>query len=250
MGQPHVDQTNEVDLMESLPLATCNNSSNTNGEGKAEEENQLNDLVALLGESMPHDPSAPHYSYLSNFMSLRLMLLKPSPTKGEMDQRETLLSSFASYLASGRSKIDIAVMIARDYMFLKQQSQPKPSPRLQAAPVPTNSHSNFQPMEQFNLPIQNNALSASNMNHIIQFLPNPGQGSAVQNQFNALVNNTHQHLRTNNNQQVESMDSSNHNGIILQRSSNTAGMSLESLTNNDVNKNPNSSKAQNDVKSE
>ena len=235
--------------MQSLPMGNDNNSAatTTNGDGSTDQDKQLHDLVALLGENMPHDQNSPHYSFLSNFMSLRLMLLKPTPSTDELEQRGTLLSSFASYLSSGRSKIDIAVMIARDYMFLKQQLRSKPSPRLQAV-IPNNNHSIFQSMEQFSLPIQSNSFSTNNIGHnggpYIPFPISQGnQETTVQQQFNALANNNHQqHQRSLSQQIVEAIDSSTRNGTTVQTSN--GRMNMDSMThnshdghNNDVNMN-------------
>jgi hypothetical protein len=107
---------------------------------------QVEDLVALLGQHMPHNQSYPHAAHLSEFMSCRLMLLKPLRTQEEEDAVSTLMSSYNSYLRSGRDESDIAMMIARDFTFLKQQQQqhqPQSNNLLisnaPAAPTPLNS---------------------------------------------------------------------------------------------------------------
>lgn len=220
--------------MHTLPIATSSNGANV---GDTEQEKQINDLVALLGESMPHDQNSPHYSFLSNFMSLRLMLLKPSPTNEEMEQRGTLLSSFASYLSSGRSKIDIAVMIARDFMFLRQQSQQKPSPRMQAIAPPPANHLAFQSVEQLNLP-QRSAFPTNHVNHSGTFMPyqlNQGRDGAGQQQFSVLNNIQIQGLPVN--QQYDQMDSSHPNGAMLQAQINIPRMNMEPMVHNGVNTN-------------
>ena len=76
------------------------------------------------------------------------MLLKPTRSAEEKEVEGTLLSSFSSYKSSGRDKGDIAVMIARDYMFLKQQHQPparaQAQPQAQPLrPAPAASNSGF-----------------------------------------------------------------------------------------------------------
>eukprot|EP00555_Chaetoceros_dichaeta_P004550 CAMPEP_0198265728 /NCGR_PEP_ID=MMETSP1447-20131203/24267_1 /TAXON_ID=420782 /ORGANISM="Chaetoceros dichaeta, Strain CCMP1751" /LENGTH=662 /DNA_ID=CAMNT_0043955387 /DNA_START=329 /DNA_END=2317 /DNA_ORIENTATION=+ len=101
------------------------------------EESQLEKLVALLGEHMPHDLSSPHIAHLSGFMSCRLMLLKPVRTPQEEETASTLLSSYISYLNSGRANSDIAMMIARDFMFLKQQLQPQTHLTNHVSSIPT-----------------------------------------------------------------------------------------------------------------
>lgn len=84
-------------------------------------DSRIDNVIALLGEFMPSDPSSPIASYLPGFMSLRLMLLRPSRAAQEEDVVRTMLGSYSSYSAGGRTKSDIAVMLARDYMFLVQQ---------------------------------------------------------------------------------------------------------------------------------
>jgi cell wall-associated NlpC family hydrolase len=84
---------------------------------------RMDDVVSLLGEYMPSDPSSTMAPYLSGFMSLRLLFLRPSRTAEEADLARTMLDSFSSYSAGGRSRSDIAVMLARDFMFLSQQQQ-------------------------------------------------------------------------------------------------------------------------------
>jgi hypothetical protein len=59
-------------------------------------------------------------------MSLRLLLLRSSHTVEEEELSRTILDSFSSYSAGGRERSDIAVMLARDYMFLSQQQQQPP----------------------------------------------------------------------------------------------------------------------------
>jgi hypothetical protein len=84
---------------------------------------RMEDVVSLLGEYMPSDPSSTMAPYLSGFMSLRLLFLRPSRTAEEAELARTMLDSYSSYSAGGRSRSDIAVMLARDFMFLSQQQQ-------------------------------------------------------------------------------------------------------------------------------
>jgi hypothetical protein len=97
-------------------------------------DSRIDEVISLLGEYMPSDPSSPLASYLPSFMSLRLMLLRPTKTPEEEDIVRTMVGSYSSYSAGGRAKNDIAMMLARDYMFLSQQvpqqqqiHQPQPS---------------------------------------------------------------------------------------------------------------------------
>lgn len=95
-------------------------STNTQINGK---DPRMEDVVSLLGEYMPSDPSSTMAPYLSGFMSLRLLFLRPSRTPEEAELARTMLDSYSSYSAGGRSRSDIAVMLARDFMFLSQQQQ-------------------------------------------------------------------------------------------------------------------------------
>jgi len=83
---------------------------------------RIDDVVSLLGELMPSDPNSPLSPYLSGFMSLRLLLLRSSRTPEEEDRARTMLDSYSSYSQGQRSKADIGIMLARDYMFLSQNN--------------------------------------------------------------------------------------------------------------------------------
>jgi hypothetical protein len=83
---------------------------------------RIDEVVALLGEIMPSDPNSALSPYLSGFMSLRLLLLRPSRTPEEDDTAQTMLDSYTSYSQGGRSKTDIGIMLARDYMYLSQNN--------------------------------------------------------------------------------------------------------------------------------
>jgi len=99
---------------------------------------RIDDVVSLLGKLMPSNPNSPLAPYLSGFMSLRLLLLRPSRSHNEEEHAQTMLDSYTSYSQGGRSKADISLMLARDYMFLaqnnniQQQQQQQPNPSSQA----------------------------------------------------------------------------------------------------------------------
>eukprot|EP00521_Asterionellopsis_glacialis_P012416 CAMPEP_0195292554 /NCGR_PEP_ID=MMETSP0707-20130614/10038_1 /TAXON_ID=33640 /ORGANISM="Asterionellopsis glacialis, Strain CCMP134" /LENGTH=726 /DNA_ID=CAMNT_0040353043 /DNA_START=18 /DNA_END=2198 /DNA_ORIENTATION=+ len=102
--------------------ASSSNASVTNDEEKEKsKDNRIEEVISLLGQYMPSDPTSQLASYLPGFMSLRLMLLRPSRTSEEEEMVRTMLGSFSSYSSGGRSKSDIAIMLARDFMFLNQQ---------------------------------------------------------------------------------------------------------------------------------
>lgn len=100
----------------SLPVTT--ESRSTDGR-----DPRIHEVIGLLGEFTPSDPGSPLQAYLSGFMSLRLLLLRQSRTPDEEDLVNTMLDSFSSYTAGRRERADIAVMLARDYMFLLSQQQ-------------------------------------------------------------------------------------------------------------------------------
>lgn len=81
-------------------------------------EKQIKDLILLLGENIPSDPNSPMGPQLQPIMSLRLILLRGSARTTEEDHLiDTVLVLFESYLHAGRSRRDIAVMVARDFAF-------------------------------------------------------------------------------------------------------------------------------------
>ncbi|KAL9182510.1 hypothetical protein ACHAXT_013162 [Thalassiosira profunda] len=95
------------------------------------------EVISIFGEHMPSDPSSPAFAYLQGFMSLRLLLLRPARSPPEQDVVDTVLSSYASYKAGGRARPDIALMLARDFMFLSQARAPQqPQVQMQQPPQP------------------------------------------------------------------------------------------------------------------
>jgi hypothetical protein len=81
------------------------------------------EVISIFGEHMPSDPTNPAFQYLQGFMSLRLLLLRSTRNEQEQDVVNTILSSYSSYKAGGRTRPDIALMLARDFMFLNPQAQ-------------------------------------------------------------------------------------------------------------------------------
>lgn len=77
------------------------------------------EVIAIFGEHMPSDPADPSFQYLQGFMRLRLLLLRSSRSRDEQDVVDTILGSYSSYKSGGRSRSDIALMLARDFMFLQ-----------------------------------------------------------------------------------------------------------------------------------
>jgi hypothetical protein len=99
-----------------------------------------------------------------------------------MDEDEltrTILDSFSSYTAGGRARADIAVMLARDYMFLGQQQQQQPHYAYQSrgmmsseAPIPSNSSG----LSLFGLPSTSSSLQNS---PALTPIPMPGSIDAL-----------------------------------------------------------------------
>ena len=86
----------------------------------------MDEVVSLLGEYMPSDPCAVSAPFLQDFISFRLLLLRPNLTTEERELTRTLLDSYSSYSAGGRQRADIALMLARDFIFLYQQQSHLP----------------------------------------------------------------------------------------------------------------------------
>ena len=109
----------EENLIESLN--TTREQAIDNNVVKETKDSRIYDVVSLLGEYMPSDPSSHLGSYIDGFMAMRLMMLKPSMNDTEKELVQTLIASYSSYTAAGRSKAEVAVLLARDCMFLVQQ---------------------------------------------------------------------------------------------------------------------------------
>lgn len=86
-------------------------------------DTRVNEVISLLGKFMPSDPVSPHAPYVSGFMSLRLLLLRQTRGVDDDELVRTMLDSYSSYQSGGRDDADIAVMLARDFLFLAQQQQ-------------------------------------------------------------------------------------------------------------------------------
>ena len=87
-------------------------------------DKQIKDLILLLGENIPSDLNSPLGQQLQPIMSLRLILLRGNNrTPEEEGLIDTVLVLFESYLHAGRSRSDIAVMVARDFQFHLQHQQ-------------------------------------------------------------------------------------------------------------------------------
>ena len=119
-------------------------------------------------------------------MSLRLLLLRPTKTQQEQDIVNTILSSYSSYKAGGRTRPDMALMLARDFMFLNQQNQPPPAPQQMQTQPPMQMQQ--QPMQwagQQQTPQQFAPMGAANHSQAQQQNPNNAMFYSSQQQQSA-----------------------------------------------------------------
>lgn len=152
----------------SLPIRTESRSA----DGR---DPRVIEVISLLGEFTPSDPLSPLQSYLSGFLSLRLLLLRQSRTADEEDLVNTMLDSFSSYASGRRERADIAVMLARDCMFLLSQQQS--TPQLQ-----NHHHHHLQQQFQNGQPfLGHNTQSAQASNIGLSLFGRPSTNSSLQN---------------------------------------------------------------------
>ena len=86
-------------------------------------DDQIKDLILLLGENIPSDHTSLLGQQLHSIMTLRLILLRSDRSAEEHQLVDTILVLFESYLAAGRARSDIAIMVARDFSFHLQHQQ-------------------------------------------------------------------------------------------------------------------------------
>jgi len=103
----------------------------------------IDSIIRLLGDEMPSNLSSATSSHVQSLISLRLLLLRPKRTTQEDEIVNTILGSYSSYSKSGRCNSDIAIMLARDFMFLTQQ-QPHVPVQPQWLPQPHHSNSGIR----------------------------------------------------------------------------------------------------------
>ena len=127
------------------------------------------EVISIFGEHMPSDHNSPAFAYLQGFMSLRLLLLRQNRAGQEQDLVNTMLSSYSSYKAGGRTPADIALMLARDFMFLSQQQSHQQQQSFVSSPQ-------FQPMQYQQQPVQNGMHLSASPQH--QHVPSPNNNGA------------------------------------------------------------------------
>lgn len=158
-----------VDQVSELQESHISSNSSTGTDPRVDQ------VVSLLGQYMPSDPSSPLGSYIGGFMSLRLLLLRPSKTPQEEEIVNTMLGSFSSYSSGGRANSDIALMLARDYMFLAQHQ-----PQQQCHSFLNQGHQAAQSQQQFStsMHMQANAPASSYKNFYGSSSNTPMTGSS------------------------------------------------------------------------
>ena len=160
------------------------------------------EVISIFAEHMPSDPISPAFEYLQGLMALRLLLLRPLRNDNEQAIVDTILSSYSSYKSRGRSRSEIAVMLARDFMYLNPHANSQQSMSLQpqgnALSLLSSSNAAHQPYSQQVQPnqyqVQPNqyqnllySLAASNMGQLFQH----SQRSA-----DDIIESSHDHLRS------------------------------------------------------
>ena len=115
--------THDTVAEQGLSGTTLSAAESSQSAPSASKEERIDKVVSILGKYMPSDPLSPLAPYVSGFMSLRLLLLRATRTTEDEELALTMLDSYSSYASGGREESDIAVMLARDFMFLNQQPQ-------------------------------------------------------------------------------------------------------------------------------
>lgn len=180
LGEPKPTNLSQGSNYAQVCSSTAQNNSNTNNNNqetlmstapadknkvKTEKDSRINEVVSILGEHMPSDPGSPMGSYIPGFMSLRLLLLRPSWNDHDGDLVRTMLDSYSSYLATGRARNDIALLLARDCMFLQSQATNTNASPIIASTNSSNSQISRIPMDtQSFFRFSNNANENANTN--------------------------------------------------------------------------------------
>ena len=124
LGSPQITGTKPAQVASQSVDGHSIKASSVTSEGHAEERGaRIDELLSLLAEFMPTDKSSPLAAFVPGFISLRHALLRASRSKEEEDIISTIMGSYVSYKVSGRSKLDIATMMAREFMLITQYRQ-------------------------------------------------------------------------------------------------------------------------------
>ena len=113
---------NQISSLRQASVAHTGNHHMLPSQAAASAPDGIKNLISLLGENMPSDSNSPLGQQLNDLMSLRLVLLRPHRTPEEQQLVDTIMVLFESYLAAGRSRQDIALLVCRDFMFHNDQN--------------------------------------------------------------------------------------------------------------------------------
>jgi len=143
----------------SAPAAAQGNTSKIEASSTTKQEisrstgDTAGTLLKLLTELMPTDPTSPLAAYLPGFTSLRMMLLKSTRSPHESELVDYTTQSFASYLTTGRSQSDIALLVVREFLAMSQKVQTQPLVHAIPSQVTQHSH-HHQQQQQFQHQVQ------------------------------------------------------------------------------------------------
>lgn len=140
---------------------------------------RIDEVIGILGEFMPSDPNSPLAAYVPGFMSLRLLLLRNTHSAKEEELVKPVLDSFAAYNSGGRERSDIALMLARDFMFLVQQQHQQQA----QAQAPQRHHLQQQPAAatHFLAPQASNVAAQGTVNPALSVFGQPSTSFQIQN---------------------------------------------------------------------
>ncbi len=226
------NESNSTEINNSGPMvahASMQQSRAVSNDTVHPDSRLINEVITLLGDIMPHDQNSALHTHFPSIMALRLMLLKRNPTPAELECQTTLLSSYESYKSSGRSKSEVAVMVARDYTFLRQLQPNEPSnPALPSRPS----------IDQMSVALNKaNSVLASQALFSANHLQNGHNGRVQQNTVSAFYPVQQNHLQPQPQFPGKQLQVSNHNhDVTLQHLSRHPGQQLQvSNHNHDVN---------------
>jgi len=106
-----------VEIGECKPITTPTDSVEVSKSNDCEKQSPHEEIISILGEQISFNPNCPT---VDGILSLRILLLRSKRTHQEDEVVNTISASYLSYLRSGRSKDDVAKLLARDFLFLQQ----------------------------------------------------------------------------------------------------------------------------------
>lgn len=138
LGNP-CNQPQQAAEPEVNAVTSCSQVAEDGAVDQNKKDSRIDEIISILGEHMPSDPSSNMSNFIQGFMTLRLLLLRPQLSWNAQDNEviRIMVGSYSSYSSSGRARKDIALLLARDYMFLMQARNQQP-----VAPPPMSSSNN------------------------------------------------------------------------------------------------------------